>query len=70
MFMNFPKKGTDHRCIIFLKDRDIHESEVQLKSPEALRRTYKCCLKLCKCSGKDQSALSVKIAQIVSKITT
>ena len=52
---------------LFEKDRDIHESEADEKAPEALRITYQCCSELCKCSGKDLSVLSVKIAQMVSK---
>ena len=65
--MDFPKKGegTDHRCIVYLKKT--YESEAGEKPH---RPTYQCCSELYRCSGKDVSVLSVKIAQMVTKTAT
>ena len=62
MFMDFPKKGegTDHRCIVYLKKKEVFKTQSPVKAPEALRTTYWCCLEFCTCSGKDLSVLSAK----------
>ena len=52
-------------CRLFERYRDIHELEAR-----SFEDNLPCCSELCKCSGKDLSVLSVKIAQIVSKTAT
>ena len=71
--MDFPKKveGTDHRCIVYLKKKDIFKNQKSGEKLHKLRgQPTSVAWNFANAMAKTCSVLSVKIAQIVSKTTT